>query len=174
VRSDGLAVLRMAYEAHDISTNEPLEDEEQEDLVIRTFMLFYTMPWMQDARSSSEKVHNHLQKAHKSNPAWSDTMLWIQDMKQSATYQHVGERNPFSTRRVFFGDYPSMVPRESLPRSSRTPPEQSRGTAALSLWLGGFVRACDGGHGHNSSRVGAFRRLKTTAIGARKGWWKGQ
>jgi len=109
VRSDGLAVLRMAYEAHDISTNEPLEDEEQEDLVIRSFMLFYTMPWTHDARSSSEKVKNHLQKAHKSNPAWSDTMLWIQDLKQSASYQHGGERNPFSTRRVFFGDYPSMV-----------------------------------------------------------------
>jgi len=108
VRSDGLAVLRMAYEAHNLSTNEPLEDEEKENLILKTFMLFFTMPWTQKARDS-QSVNQYLQNVHKANPAWSDTMLWIQDMKQSATYQHVGERNPFSTRRVFFGDYPSMV-----------------------------------------------------------------
>jgi len=42
-------------------------------------------------------------------PAWEDTMLWVEDLKHIASYQDRGERNPFSTRQVFFDDYPSMV-----------------------------------------------------------------
>merc|ERR1719343_1501837 len=68
VHSDGLALLRMAYEAHNISMDRPLRNQDEEDLVIKTFVLFFTMPWTQDARNSSRRVHGYLKTAHKDSP----------------------------------------------------------------------------------------------------------
>ena len=77
--------------------------------MIKTFALFFTMPWTKDAWNSSRGVHGYLKTSHKDNPGWNDNMLWVEDLKQTVKYEHRAEHNPFSHEEVYFGDYPSMV-----------------------------------------------------------------
>merc|ERR1712113_495247 len=60
VHSYGVELLRMAYIAHNLPMHEALGNESEEDLVIRTFMLFYTMPWTQEVWNTSKYVRAHL------------------------------------------------------------------------------------------------------------------
>jgi len=108
VHSEALELLTMAYEAHNLSMQEALQNEVQEDLVIRTFMLFYTMPWSQKARANSSALHEQLKSAHEDNPDWNTTMLWVEDLKGAIKYQGRAEDNPFSKRSAYFGTYPLM------------------------------------------------------------------
>jgi len=109
VRREAFEVLTMVYEAYNLSTHEPLENEAQEDLVIKTFTLFYTMPWTQETRKNSSAVRLHLESAHKYNPAWNDTLLWVEDLAGTLKYQnHAGQRR-FSKGEAYFRSYLAMV-----------------------------------------------------------------
>mmetsp|Transcript_72584 Transcript_72584/g.183527 ORF Transcript_72584/g.183527 Transcript_72584/m.183527 type:complete len:590 (-) Transcript_72584:68-1837(-) len=109
IHSDALELLTMAYEVHNFSMQEALGNEEEEDLVIRTFVLFFTMPWTQGPHNDTSKVHKLLRAAYKNNPGWNDSMMWVEDLKGAIKYQDRGEHNPFSKRQGYFADYPSMV-----------------------------------------------------------------
>jgi len=108
VHSEAFELLSMAYEAHNLSMHEALESEVQENLVIRTFMLFYTMPWSQNARNNITALHEQIETAPDDNPDWNITMLWVEDLKGAIKYQGRAEDNPFSKRSAYFGTYPLM------------------------------------------------------------------
>merc|ERR1719343_1884699 len=99
----------MAYGALNYTMDLPLGSQTEEDLLIKTFMLFFTMPWTRDAWNNTRGVLRYLKTAPKDNPGWNDNMLWVEDLKQTVKYEHRAEHNPFSQEEVYFGDYPSMV-----------------------------------------------------------------
>jgi len=77
--------------------------------VIRTFMLFYTMPWTKDVRNNRTALIKQLETAVDDNPDWDITMLWVEDLKGAIKYEGRAEHNPFSKRSAYFGTYPLMV-----------------------------------------------------------------
>mmetsp|Transcript_83989 Transcript_83989/g.211781 ORF Transcript_83989/g.211781 Transcript_83989/m.211781 type:complete len:581 (-) Transcript_83989:169-1911(-) len=108
VYSDTLELLTMAYGAYNLSMNEELTEREAKR-VINTFMLFHLNPWTWPSWNNSKALAAHLRTAHKDNPAWTETMLWVEDLKGAIKYQDRVEHNPFLSREVYFGSYPSMV-----------------------------------------------------------------
>jgi len=89
--------------------HEPLESEANEDLVIKTFMLFYTMPWTRRVWNESRAIRAHLDYAQEDNPAWNNNILWVEDLRGAIKYQERAEHNPFSGKGTYFGSYSSMV-----------------------------------------------------------------
>jgi len=59
--------------------------------------------------NQSAAIDTYLKRAQEDNPAWADSILWVEDVKGAVKYQDRAEHNPFSKRETHFGDYPLMA-----------------------------------------------------------------
>jgi len=108
VHGDTIELLRAAYKTHGLSVHGPLASSEQEQLVIKTYLLYFLLPWAQDSKDNSTAVLELLAEAPDVYPGWHDTVLWVADLRESIKYQTRGEHIPFASRDVYFRDFAWM------------------------------------------------------------------
>jgi len=108
VHGDTIELLRAAYKTHGLSVHKPLASKEQEQLVIKTYLLYFLLPWGQASKDNSTAVVETIADAPEFYPGWDDTMLWVEDLRESIKYQTRGEHSPFESRDVYFRDFASI------------------------------------------------------------------
>jgi hypothetical protein len=99
----------MAFETYGLSVDDPLANEEDSELIIRTFMLYFLLPSTQSMKSDGARLRRLLPKAHLTYMGWNDTMIWVDDLKEAIKYEDRMERNPFVKRSGDYLDFPSLV-----------------------------------------------------------------
>mmetsp|Transcript_109401 Transcript_109401/g.275205 ORF Transcript_109401/g.275205 Transcript_109401/m.275205 type:complete len:601 (+) Transcript_109401:72-1874(+) len=109
VHGDTIELLRMAYGTHGLSVHEPLASIEQEQRVIKTYLLYFLLPWTQEAQDNATEIVEFFPEAPAAYPGWDDTVLWVEDLKESIKYQNRGEHNPFEHRDEYFRHFASMA-----------------------------------------------------------------
>jgi len=102
-------LLRMAYQAHSLSVDVPLASSTEEELVVKTYLLYFLLPWSQTAHPNTSSIQEFLPEATDSYPGWDDTLVWVNDLKEGIKYEDRGEHNPFTKKEEYFRDFPSMV-----------------------------------------------------------------
>jgi len=107
VHGDALELLAMAYDTYGLSMDEPLANQEEEDLVLQTFLLYFLSPYTQDSRHNVQRIREYLRRPP--YMGWRDTMVWLEDMKQTVMYQDRGVHSPFSGGQAYFRDFASMA-----------------------------------------------------------------
>jgi len=120
VRLESFELLSTALAVHGISEQEL--DEEMRDLVIQTFMLLYLLPDTEYSKLSPETITSYLGLAERVYPAWTDTLKWVQDLKQAKkseapTLQGFVEEIVFGYRQVLDNQCSSL--RSSLLQNER-------------------------------------------------------
>jgi hypothetical protein len=108
VHGDTIELLRLAYATHGFSVDAALVSSEQEELVIKTYLLYFLLPWTQDHQGNATAIVEFFPQAPQAYPGWTDTLAWVEDLKESVKYQHRGERSPFGKQDVYFRDFASM------------------------------------------------------------------
>jgi len=95
VHGDAVDLLELAYKTHGLSTDEPL-DADRADLMLRTFALYFMLPWTQDLAQNKSSITEFVTKrAQLFYPGWEDAMLWLEDVKQGLVYQDSSSSRPF-------------------------------------------------------------------------------
>jgi len=109
VHSDTVELLRMAYQTHGFPVAEPLASVEQEELVIKTYLLFFILPWSQQELDTTAAILDFFPEASQAYPGWDDTVMWVEDLKGALRYQERSEYNPFLTDGMHFRSFSSLA-----------------------------------------------------------------
>jgi len=96
VHGEAIQNLKAAFDAQKISVDEVLS-EVMEQRVVNTYMLFHVKPHPNYTKMSPSRLNHVISKASSFLPGWNDTLLWVQDIKQSMEYDQLSVKNPFNS-----------------------------------------------------------------------------
>jgi len=109
VHSDTVELLRKAYEVLGFSVDTPLANAEQEELVIKTYMLYFLLPWAQEDLRNGTAIVRWLPEAPEAYPGWESTLLWVKDLKSTIRYKDSIGHDPFMSGDLHFRSFSSMT-----------------------------------------------------------------
>lgn len=85
--------LMDVYKAYGISSQERIPDA-QVYVLLKAYLMSLILG--QQSLSSPEEIERGVGKLSRTWPSWSDSQMWLQDVKETVAYLNQGSTNPFS------------------------------------------------------------------------------
>jgi len=108
VHSEAVQLVSTAYVAQGQSTAVKLTGD-VEHRIVTTYLLFHLMPNPLYAQISPAGMNRILDQAPEFWTGWMDTVMWVQDMRDSMDFWEASARNPFAGKAARSRDFNSLV-----------------------------------------------------------------